>query len=291
MDVREIKSCMTRLEGAIVNKLSCDTITDILELLAKRVVATEAILRDTKLGLAIGRLRSHPNQDVSRISKQMVQKWRDDINESKRQKNKNNGSRDEPTEGEKAATEELGATPISKYEQRTSVNLERSVISDEMNIGTTGDNTRDACIKALYNALATESFVDGSLILNRARAIDLEMFSGSKKVDATYRNKMRSLVQNLKAQSNLALRQNVVEGKLSTSRLCSMTPKELASEERRAEDAKLEAVNIFNARGAKEQKAITDRFQCGKCKNRRVSYYQMQTRSADEPMTTFCEVH
>ena len=31
----------------------------------------------------------------------------------------------------------------------------------------------------------------------------------------------------------------------------------------------------------------TDMFKCGKCKERNCTYYQMQTRSADEPMTTF----
>ena len=34
--------------------------------------------------------------------------------------------------------------------------------------------------------------------------------------------------------------------------------------------------------------ATTDQFTCGKCKSNKVSYYQLQTRSADEPMTTFC---
>lgn len=29
--------------------------------------------------------------------------------------------------------------------------------------------------------------------------------------------------------------------------------------------------------------------QCGKCKFMKVAYSQAQTRSADEPMTTFCE--
>jgi len=29
--------------------------------------------------------------------------------------------------------------------------------------------------------------------------------------------------------------------------------------------------------------------QCGKCKQMKVAYSQAQTRSADEPMTTFCE--
>lgn len=33
--------------------------------------------------------------------------------------------------------------------------------------------------------------------------------------------------------------------------------------------------------------ASTDEFTCGKCKNNKCTYYQMQTRSADEPMTTF----
>lgn len=33
--------------------------------------------------------------------------------------------------------------------------------------------------------------------------------------------------------------------------------------------------------------ASTDNFTCRKCKSKQCSYYQLQTRSADEPMTTF----
>ena len=33
--------------------------------------------------------------------------------------------------------------------------------------------------------------------------------------------------------------------------------------------------------------ANTDNFTCRRCKSKRCSYYQLQTRSADEPMTTF----
>ena len=33
--------------------------------------------------------------------------------------------------------------------------------------------------------------------------------------------------------------------------------------------------------------ASTDNFTCRKCKSKKCSYYQLQTRSADEPMTTF----
>ena len=49
-------------------------------------------------------------------------------------------------------------------------------------------------------------------------------------------------------------------------------------------DAKIERDN--NA--TKIDHAIaTDEFKCWKCGNRKCTYYQMQTRSADEPMTTF----
>ena len=33
--------------------------------------------------------------------------------------------------------------------------------------------------------------------------------------------------------------------------------------------------------------AMTDQFKCGRCKKRECSYFEMQTRSADEPMTIF----
>ena len=36
-----------------------------------------------------------------------------------------------------------------------------------------------------------------------------------------------------------------------------------------------------------QQEAMTDTFKCRKCHSKKCSYYQMQTRSADEPMTTF----
>ena len=60
----------------------------------------------------------------------------------------------------------------------------------------------------------------------------------------------------------------------------------MASEERKQKDSEIHQQNVFNARGAEDTQAETDQFKCGKCKQRRCKYYQMQTRSADEPMTT-----
>jgi DNA-directed RNA polymerase subunit M/transcription elongation factor TFIIS len=79
----------------------------------------------------------------------------------------------------------------------------------------------------------------------------------------------------------------------------------MASEERKAADAKIEEDNLFLSLGAAEQQAETDAFQCGRCKQvlaigrpslfvlitlhqRKCRYRQAQTRSADEPMTVSC---
>ena len=61
----------------------------------------------------------------------------------------------------------------------------------------------------------------------------------------------------------------------------------MASEERKQENSLIDAQNLLNTRAAKDNQAETDQFKCGKCYQRKCKYYQLQTRSADEPMTTF----
>ena len=104
-----------------------------------------------------------------------------------------------------------------------------------------------------------------------------------------YSAKIRSLYQNLKNKSNPKLRANVLSGKIPAERFVQMTADELKSAERRQEDEKLNQDNLKNSFVPKEEKSISGSLQCGKCGQKKVSYSQAQTRSADEPMTTFCE--
>lgn len=68
-----------------------------------------------------------------------------------------------------------------------------------------------------------------------------------------------------------------------------MTHEELKSAERRAEDEKIQKENMDMAMVAQAERSISSSLQCSKCGQRKVSYSQAQTRSADEPMTTFCD--
>ena len=57
------------------------------------------------------------------------------------------------------------------------------------------------------------------------------------------------------------------------------TLESLAEKDRILQAAKLRESNFEGA------------FKCGKCKSMKTTYYQLQTRSADEPMTTFVTCH
>ncbi|EEB92868.1 hypothetical protein MPER_08559, partial [Moniliophthora perniciosa FA553] len=102
-----------------------------------------------------------------------------------------------------------------------------------------------------------------------------------------YRARIRSLFVNLKDKNNPGLRESVVSGLIAADKLAKMSSAEMASEERQAADQKIKQENFFASLGAEEQQAETDAFQCGRCKQRKCRYRQAQTRSADEPMTTF----
>ena len=93
---------------------------------------------------------------------------------------------------------------------------------------------------------------------------------------------MRSLYLNIKAKDNPELRASIVSGEMDGSAMWSMSAADMASAEKKAELAAMSREALFNAQAAAPKKSETDMFECGKCKKRRTTYYQMQTRSADE---------
>ncbi|KAE9604097.1 hypothetical protein Lal_00002125 [Lupinus albus] len=99
--------------------------------------------------------------------------------------------------------------------------------------------------------------------------------------------KYRSLMFNLKDQNNPDFRRKVLLGVIEPERLINMSTAEMASERRKQENKKLEQKALFECERGAQPKATTDQFKCGRCGQRKTTYYQMQTRSADEPMTTY----
>ena len=95
------------------------------------------------------------------------------------------------------------------------------------------------------------------------------------------------LIANFK--QNPELLKDIRSGVLKPTDLASMDVKQLADktllEERRKAAAALARDSMFYL--TDQGGGSTDMFKCEKCGKRNCSYTQAQTRSADEPMTTF----
>ncbi|KAJ1736436.1 AAA+-type ATPase [Coemansia sp. Benny D160-2] len=163
----------------------------------------------------------------------------------------------------------------------------RTAASDKTSLPKTGDSVRDKCIELLYNSMALDSTASSQDLAERAEGIELIEFNKAGSVSTTYRARIRSLCFNLKDKKNPELCFNVVNGVIPIERFCSMTSEEMASDELKEIIERIKEENLFKAKGAKRVEAETNQFKCSRCGKRRCSFYQMQTRSADEPMTTF----
>lgn len=103
----------------------------------------------------------------------------------------------------------------------------------------------------------------------------------------TYKGKALSVLFNLKEPRSLLV-DRIKKGDVKTRSVASMEPDELWPSGPYAEtkrEIKIKAMKKDLAKGELEN--MKGMFTCGKCKSQKTTYYQLQTRSADEPMTTF----
>ncbi|XP_078538712.1 uncharacterized protein LOC144823772 isoform X2 [Lissotriton helveticus] len=153
----------------------------------------------------------------------------------------------------------------------------------------TGDSVRDKCVEMIAAALKHEDDYKqfGTNCDRKAAEIEDYIYKEVKATDMKYRNRVRSRISNLKDTKNPNLRRNVLCGAISAERIASMTSEEMASDELKELRSNLTQEAIREHQMAKTGGTQTDFLQCGKCKKKNCTYNQVQTRSADEPMTTF----
>jgi len=99
--------------------------------------------------------------------------------------------------------------------------------------------------------------------------------------------RIRSRVANLGDLKNPGLRQNVISGAITPEQIAVMTTEEMASDAMKKLRQQFTKDAIRDAQMSTEGGTKTDLLKCAKCKKRNCTYTQAQTRSADEPMTTF----
>ena len=124
--------------------------------------------------------------------------------------------------------------------------------------------------------------------INEIKKIDPSEVAGIKLFLGSSTGKM--LIDNLNPDSyikNPNLLKRYLNDDFTTKELCEMSPYELFPEnweeykQKTEKDYKMKLINFVGMK--------TTMFECARCHKNETTYYQLQTRSADEAMTTFIE--
>lgn len=102
----------------------------------------------------------------------------------------------------------------------------------------------------------------------------------------TYKQKFLNLRKNL--QENKSLREAVRTKRIAPADVVELKPFELQPDGAYAKQMEISIDRELRKQALQdESKCIEGFFTCRRCKSKRTSYYELQTRSADEPMTVF----
>jgi transcription elongation factor S-II len=97
-----------------------------------------------------------------------------------------------------------------------------------------------------------------------------------------YKDRLRSIYLNLK---NAELLEQVRSGEITPQSLAFMTHQEL--QPKQWDELIQRKIKRDASKYVDNTQASTDMFTCKKCRSKRCTYYELQTRSADEPATIF----
>lgn len=97
-----------------------------------------------------------------------------------------------------------------------------------------------------------------------------------------YISHFRSIYRNL---NRFDLQKSIIDKTIRSHEVAFMTHQDFDPDrwEKCIEDKKIRDENRY----APKVEASTDNFTCGRCKSKKCTFYQLQTRSSDEPMTCF----
>ncbi|KGQ12028.1 Transcription elongation factor S-II [Beauveria bassiana D1-5] len=298
MDQRELESRIKALTKSVAANEAPENALRLLDSLKKDAAPTEEMLRSTRAGVFVGKLRSNSNKEIARSAAELVNKWKKLVEQEKNSKLQRSklgspasGAASSPPAPAAAAVLPTTSTSSSSAAGKkfTGDPETRKYDADGVDTKRTDSAVRNSCIGLIYNGLAYRSTASESDVLAKSVAVEAAAFAHFKGQGADYKKKIRSLFTNLKNKSNRALGQSVMASEIPPERFVAMTDDDLKSDDQRKKEIELEKENMKKAQVPMAEKSISDSLECGKCKKKQVSYTQAQTRSADEPMTTFCE--
>ncbi|XP_053661746.1 transcription elongation factor S-II isoform X3 [Anopheles marshallii] len=257
------------------------------------------ILTKTRIGMTVNELRKCSKDDeVISLAKSLIKSWKRFLagtppsKDGSKESSKSSGKSSSKSSSKSGSGGTGGVGGNKKDYDREKESKSKAPPSGGMS-SQSSSNTTDAvrlkCREMLANALRVDGEPPEGCQSPEELGEELEeaIFVEFKNTDMRYKNRVRSRVANLKDPKNPSLRANFISGAITAQRLAKMTSEEMASDEMKHLRDRFVKEAINDAQLATVQGTKTDLLKCGKCKKRNCTYNQLQTRSADEPMTTF----
>lgn len=293
---QEVERIAKKLDK-MVHKKNTDGAIDLLRELKNMKMSLET-LQSTRIGMSVNAVRKQSSdEEVQTLAKSLIKSWKKllDGSEGKAAEEKrkegsplrsSSTSKDGPGSSEKSKKQEAPKTPTSPTTPTTPTTPRFTSFPPAP---VTTDSVRTKCRELLVAALQTDDDhkTIGADCEHLAAQIEDFIYQEFKSTDVKYKSRLRSRISNLKDQKNPDLRRNVLCGNISPERIANMSAEEMASNELKEMRKALTKESIREHQLSKVGGTETDMFQCGKCRGKNCTYTQVQTRSADEPMTTF----
>eukprot|EP00795_Rhopilema_esculentum_P007580 gene7580-13379_t len=258
----------------------------------KDIPVTLDILQKTRIGMSVNVLRkASTKEDLQALAKSLIKNWKKLLDSQEKAKGltKSQDKCESPSLPRNSSESNMStssnisqaAAAISEPNGNGIKSLNRSNSKEAVAFPPIkGDvAVRQKCREMLENSLKGEDDLEINV---QDVAAHIEEDSGMK-----YRNRVKSRVMNLRDKKNPLLKRNVLTGSITAQRFAVMKPEEMASDEMRKIRDDITKQAIKDHQLATTGGTGTDQFKCGKCGKRNCTYNQVQTRSADEPMTTF----
>jgi len=265
----------------MASKKNTENALDILKALKDIPISLE-ILQKTRIGMSVNNVRKQTsNDEVAAMAKQLIKGWKKLLPTDSSKKSEEKGTKEA----------KISKPEKSESESSSNSNNYNSQDDEHAEIMMTNDPIRDKCRELLVKGLLTGCSDNSALQTYRcnflAAAIESAIHTEFRNTGVKYKNRIRSRFSNLKDTKNTSLRENVLNGIVTPEKLAKMTAEEMASDEMKKQREKFEEENIKDHQMSTNEGTVTDMFTCGKCKSKKCTYTQLQTRSSDEPMTTF----
>ena len=148
------------------------------------------------------------------------------------------------------------------------MDLIRSEYNKKLNIYVKNDDISNKIEKSIYN-------------FSKNFCLNNKEFN----IEDIYLDKITNILSNINTDNeikNTYFLKGILNGNINIDTICNLKPWQIFPEKWE----KLINRNIL-IEEKKKNFSTTNIFKCNKCKKRKCSVYQKQTRSADEPMTTF----